>query len=137
MTLVISYSTPVRSSPRQTMASGGVRVASTALPASLMDAQQAAYRFDHRHTRQDGERVLDGGFAGDVGGQHDLGAGHIVAENNTFFLDDAGQANAVIAEHRRDGGHDTRAVDRQKAQEVTTLEQLHRSQRRLWTDCPS
>src|SRR5437588_10076112 len=100
MTLVISYRTPVRSTPRHTIASGAVLVASTAIflprrgppyvrarrmrsaatpgrerQISFVDAEERADRFDHGHVAQCGDGVLDGGLAGDVGGEHDLGAG--------------------------------------------------------------
>src|ERR1700674_3945903 len=98
ITPVISYSTPVRSTPRHTMANGGVLVefagaSGTGCTSLLVHAQQAADRLDDRHLAQRADGVLDSGFVGHVGGQDNFGAWHIVAQDHTFLLHHARQAD--------------------------------------------
>src|SRR5207244_12472616 len=108
---------------------GGRRYhARSVLDALFVDAEEAADGFDHGHVPEGGDGVLNGGFAGDVGGEHDLRAGDVVAEYHALLLDDAGQADAAIAQDGGDGGHDAGPVQRQKTQEVARLQLTHRPQ---------
>src|SRR5438067_5809818 len=127
ITEVISYSTPVRSTPRQTIASGGRLVefaggSATGLVCLFVDAEQTTDGLDDGHMTQRRDRVLDCGFVGDVGGQDDFCARHVIAQNDAFLLDYARQADAAVPQDSGDRGHDAWTVQGQQTQEVARLE---------------